>query len=174
MKSQKENNMDKSEKKLLEMLKEYLEYHDGHLWWIKYKKGVKVGNRFGCLNAAGYVVGGFFGKLYYEHRLIWFYHHGVWPIEIDHKDNVRSNNDIDNLRDSTSQQNKFNISSKGGSSKYKGVCWHKRDSNWKAQYRLDGKNHHIGYYATEQEAAKAYDNVVKNLHKEYYKENNYG
>ena len=175
MKSRKENNMDKPKKELLEMLYEYLEYRDGHLWWIKYKKGVRVGKRFGTVNSSGYVVGGFFGKLYYEHHLIWLWHYKTWPLELDHKDTKRGNNEISNLREATSQQNKFNVGPrKNSTSKYKGVCWYKRDSNWKAQYRLNGKNYHIGYYDTEEQAAIAYDETVKNLHQDFFRGNHYG
>lgn len=42
-------------------------------------------------------------------------------------------------------------------SKYRGVCWNKCNSSWKACIKIDGKNKHIGYFTNEVEAAKAYD-----------------
>ena len=41
-------------------------------------------------------------------------------------------------------------------SRYKGVCWHKGPNKWIASIYRDGKRHHLGYYANEQEAANAY------------------
>lgn len=45
-------------------------------------------------------------KHYLAHRLIWLYVYGVWPTgEIDHIDQDRSNNRIDNLRDVSKRVN---------------------------------------------------------------------
>lgn len=49
------------------------------------------------------------GTSYTEHRLIWFYCHGVRPVhEIDHINRCRSDNRICNLRDVTSSENNRN------------------------------------------------------------------
>lgn len=42
-------------------------------------------------------------------------------------------------------------------SKYRGVCWNKCNSSWKACIKIDGRNKHIGYFSSEKDAAKAYD-----------------
>tara|TARA_R110000772_G_scaffold199718_2_gene310344 strand:+ start:52 stop:525 length:474 start_codon:yes stop_codon:yes gene_type:complete len=68
---------------------------------------------------------------------------------IDHIDRNRANNHIDNLRLVTHQQNHFNKNSKG-------CYYYKRGKTWKSQIKLNGKNIHIGYFATEQEAHAAY------------------
>lgn len=42
-------------------------------------------------------------------------------------------------------------------SKYRGVCWNKSNSSWKACLKVKGKNVHIGYFDDEVDAARAYD-----------------
>ena len=38
-----------------EVLKEYLEYRDGHLWWVKStSRRVKIGQQFGSCHNSGY------------------------------------------------------------------------------------------------------------------------
>lgn len=152
-----------------ELLKEHLEYRDGHLWWIKPTSSrVKAGRQFGRYDR-GYRDGMLKGKSYKEHRLIWLYHYGTWPKnQIDHINGIRDDNRIENLREVTNQQNQFNKKSReGSSSKYKGVDWSKRDKKWQAKYRYNGKRHYLGYYATEEEAAEAYRKATEHLHKEY-------
>jgi hypothetical protein len=54
------------------------------------------------------------------------------------------------------------------SSKYGGVSWVKRRHKWNAQITLDGKSHHIGSFAAEEEeeAARAYDKAARAHHGE--------
>ena len=156
-----------------ELLKEHFEYRDGHLWWAKpTAKRVRVGQQFGSCYNTGYMVGGLKGKIYLEHRLIWLYHYGVWPKgHIDHINGARDDNRIENLRESTRQQNMFNRKSFGKTSGYKGVSWSKAGKKWLAQYTYKGKIYYLGLYETEEEAAEAYQKATEHLHKEYA---NYG
>ena len=43
------------------------------------------------------------------------------------------------------------------SSKYKGVYWSRQKSKWHTRIRLDGKHKHLGFFADEVEAARAYN-----------------
>ena len=46
------------------------------------------------------------GYDYYAHRLAWFYVYGEWPVnELDHIDEDKENNAIDNLREATHAEN---------------------------------------------------------------------
>lgn len=63
-----------------------------------------------------------------------------------------------NLRAATHQENMVNCARwKLSSSKYRGVSWHKGNSNWLAQITVDYKNIYIGAYQTEEEARTAYE-----------------
>ena len=81
---------------------------------------------------------------------------------IDHKDRNGLNNQKNNLRyctNSENQRNKINI----GKSKYRGVSirndrGHKRIT---ARITIKGKNHFIGNYKTEEEAALAFNRAAK-------------
>jgi hypothetical protein len=44
----------------------------------------------------------------------------------------------------------------GVTSQHRGVHWDKSRSKWKAQIQVGGKQRHLGYFAAEEEAAKAY------------------
>ena len=45
-------------------------------------------------------------------------------------------------------------------SKYVGVTWSKSNSNWRAQILIDSKNRYLGAFASEEEAARAFDTVA--------------
>ena len=63
-----------------------------------------------------------------------------------------------NLRPSTQKQNTHNRRPmRGSTSKYRGVSWQSRKNKWVAQIDVGGKHYHIGYFASEDEAAAAYD-----------------
>lgn len=47
-----------------------------------------------------------------------------------------------------------------GTSKFKGVCWHKASNKWMARIRINGKRIHIGLFNTELEASKAYKKAL--------------
>lgn len=80
----------------------------------------------------------------------------------DHIDHNGLNNQKYNLRIATNAENcKNQMPRKGFSSKYKGVCWHKRDKMWNANIRINERQKHLGYFDNEIEAAKAYDAMAK-------------
>jgi hypothetical protein len=112
-------------------------------------------------------------KVFKAHRICWFIYYGDWPIkDLDHKNNDRSDNRLENLRLATVSENMMNKSkSKGKTSRYKGVSRRSRDARWKAAATLNYKQVHLGYFDTEEEAALAYDRCAKQLFGNYAKIN---
>lgn len=120
----------------------------------------------GYLTKKGYVKIVIKGKQYAAHRLAWLYVHGEWPAgEIDHKNRIKSDNRIINLRDTTKNKNQQNSKLRtDNKSGVKGVSWHTHHGKWVAQIRVDGKNYHLGYFDTLEEAEKTRKNYEKHYH----------
>jgi hypothetical protein len=94
----------------------------------------------------------------YMHRLVI----GAGPGDkVDHVNRDGLDNRRINLRLATSSQNSANrIADRrrnGTSSAYKGVSWDKSRQRWTTYITVDGHHRHLGRYATELEAAAAYD-----------------
>ena len=82
--------------------------------------------------------------------------------ETDHQNHNTLDNRRDNLRicnHAQSQRNKKSCSNT--TSRFKGVCWNKREKKWVAQICINRKREHIGYFKDEKEAARAYNSVAK-------------
>lgn len=81
-------------------------------------------------------------------------------IVVDHIDNNKENNKVDNLQLITNRENSTK-DRRGGSSKYVGVSWNKSRCKWQAQIYLDGKHLHLGTFYKEEDAARAYRDKLK-------------
>lgn len=75
----------------------------------------------------------------------------------------------ENCQWSTKMANIWNRSFQqvGRSSKYTGVCYNKRQEQWTAGMRIDGKRIHLGTFTNEKQAALAYDTKCLELRGEY-------
>ncbi len=72
---------------------------------------------------------------------------------VDHIDNIRINNNLDNLRWSTVKENDRNRSlSKSSTTNVKGVSYHKATQKYRAYIIINGKYIHLGYFSTLEEA----------------------
>lgn len=101
----------------------------------------------------------FGGRLHYLHRLVWLYHKGEMPTQIDHVDGDFRNNKIENLRECTTAQNQYNSPRKANNqSGFKGVVFHPKCKSrpWQAKIATGGKVISLGYYDSPETAAKAY------------------
>lgn len=83
-----------------------------------------------------------------------------YPLSEKIIDNRRSN-----LRVCTNSQNICNQRPRrGGSSRFKGVSWHKSAKKWRSQIKVNGKQKYLGHYDDELMAARAYDAVAPIYH----------
>jgi len=80
--------------------------------------------------------------------------------ELDHRNRNGIDNRENNLRSVTHSLNLRNYEARGGNSKYKGVCWHKRDRRWGVKIVINYKQQYLGYFDSEKEAAMAYDDAA--------------
>ena len=96
------------------------------------------------------------GVPYLLHRLIFFFHNGVFPKIVDHIDGDLFNNRIENLQSCTQSENiakaKIFKSNKTG---YKGVSFHKAANKFESAYYKDNKKYYVGLFDTAEEAFKA-------------------
>jgi len=80
-----------------------------------------------------------------------------WPL-VDHIDGNGLDNRRSNLRPATNAENQRNRGpNRNNSSGFKGVSWQKGKQKWQAGIVVDGRRHFLGYHATAEEAALAYD-----------------
>lgn len=155
-----------------QFLHEYFEYRDGGLYWIKsYARSIVIGKRLGFIftghNSRRWKceINGFGCFL---SRLIFLYHHGWLPENVDHWDRDTLNDKIENLRAATFGENSRNSSShKNSYSQYKGVTFRKNKNIWPSRINFNNKTIYIGEYKTEIEAALAYNREAVRYHKEF-------
>ena len=109
-------------------------------------------------NKAGYIVVHIKGKQYRAHRIIW----KMCKLEdpgnytIDHIDNNRSNNRIENLRLATQTQQNYNFSRKP-----KGYRWDKQRNRFIVFITINGRYNYLGSYREEEDAIERFAEVYK-------------
>lgn len=96
---------------------------------------------------------------------------GFPPFAIDHIDRNRLNNRRSNLRVCTNAQNQANRVALPHSSRFKGVTLQRRTGRYEAQIVSKGRKIHLGTFATEEDAAKAYDAAARNEWGEFARTN---
>jgi hypothetical protein len=156
-----------------ERLKEYLHYdrETGIFTWLKRSaKRIKIGDKANIFNKIlGYDRVKFLYVTYSAHRLAWFYVYGEFPekgFEIDHIDNVSTNNRIANLRLVTHSQNMLNQRvSKKSTSGHK--CIYRTNSGWIVRPKLNGKNPSLGTFKLLEDAVRVRNEWAKINHGEY-------
>lgn len=119
-------------------------YKDGCLYWRERKKGRRMDRPAGTKHDGGYtrinITQDNTPALYYAHRLIYLYHFGYMPIQVDHIDGDTSNNHIENLREASQLQNTWNTKGHRDSvSGIKNVAWSERRKRWTVRVSRLGK-----------------------------------
>ncbi len=110
------------------------------------------------------------GQMYLAHRLAWLHFYGEWPCgQLDHRNRVRTDNRIANLRLATQGENRANENSRPNKSGLRGayLMGGRRAKPWMARVIKDGKRFHLGYYASAAEAHAAYRAAAEDLYGEF-------
>jgi hypothetical protein len=154
------------------LLKELFDYKDGQL--IHRSSGKSAVIKAGKKRYARITVN---GKAESLHRMIYFWHHGYLPEVVDHIDNNRENNHIENLREVTQQQNCLNRKHHANSkSPYKNVYlqpptknpeWKR---NWVVSIMFKGNRKYIGSFE-DLELADLVATEARNLYHGQYARN---
>ena len=141
---------------------DFFTYDQGNLIWkVNLGRKIRAGAIAGTATPRGYITVTLNGKKYRAHRVIWEMHNGPIPqgLEIDHEDGVRSNNVIGNLSLKTNAGNHLNMARRAdNTSGATGVVFCKATQKWKAGYKLDGKQVHLGYFQDFNDAVAARQN----------------
>jgi hypothetical protein len=130
-----------------EYLKELFDYKDGNLYWkVKPANRVKIGDKVGTLKD-GYLNTKVLGKYCRVHRLIFLIHYGYIPKFLDHINNDRSDNRIENLREATHTENMRNCKTRShNASGIKNVRWNRKNKVWTVRLMINKKETHFGCF----------------------------
>jgi len=146
-------------------IKENLSYDSetGNLFWTTPSHyGRRTKGPTGSPDGNGYLCTKIWlkGKRFYyrNHRVVWFLNYGSVPDLLDHIDGDRLNNRVENLRPATNSLNARN-SVVYGKINYKGVYLYK--GKYRSRSNQDGKQLHLGWFETPEEAARAYDKFIE-------------
>lgn len=118
--------------------------------WLVSKRGpIKAGDRAGTIGAGGYRYVKIEQRKYRAGRLAWAMHYGEQPAEeIDHRNGIRDDDRICNLRPATRAQNAENV-------KGRGVRFEPDRGKWLARICVDRQQINLGRFDTEAEAVAA-------------------
>jgi HNH endonuclease len=153
---------------MVEWLRERFSY-DPETGMLTWRDGKYAGQPVATRKVDGYLVirPKINGKRHYfrVHRVAFALMTGEWPLhDIDHWNGVRDNNRWKNLRSATRSENKQNLKGplRSGSSGLLGVS--PRYGRWQANIKTNGRQTHLGYFTTKEEAHQAYLTAKAKVH----------
>lgn len=120
---------------------------------------VLAGASIGHTATKGYRTASVLSQYVKLHRLAWFYVNGTWPTDqIDHINGVKDDNRIANLRVCSTSTNCTNQHGPRTNNKvgFQGVHRITKTGRYRAACMLNGNKHHLGVFATAEEAFAAY------------------
>jgi len=113
--------------------------------------------------AGGYIKMHLMGKYYYAHQLVFLWHTGYIPKEIDHKDHNPVNNLWGNLREVTHKINGQNQKKyKTNTSGTTGIR-QRASGKWRARIYHEGVHIDLGTHSTRKAAENAREQALKKL-----------
>lgn len=94
-------------------------------------------------------------------------------LQVDHINGNRLDNRRCNLRLCNTAQNNQNMrpGAREGSSRFKGVHWHKEARKWCATIKGKDRRYNLGLFPNEEDAARAYDRKAAELFGEFFRPN---
>lgn len=140
--------------------KVYFDMFLGRFIWIQ---GRNKGRFAGGYDKEGYWMIKLNDKYWFAHRLAWLYVYGKLPDTIlDHINKNKSDNRIENLRECSLRQNRYNSKlNKNNTSGYRGIHFSKKAKKWKAAIHKGNKYILVGYFTTLEEAVLKYNERIK-------------
>lgn len=101
------------------------------------------------------------------HRLVWIWHYGECPSTIDHINNIRDDNRIENLQESTTEFNVRKCLKRiANTSGFIGVSYSSLYGKFEAKISIKGKTIHAGKFKSIRTAIMSYNRLAIELHGE--------
>lgn len=140
-------------------------------WKVDRSNQIRAGMRAGTIDTKGYRIIEVNNISFRSARLAWILYYKVWPEKlVDHKDRVKTNDWITNLRLATHRQNNHNADLRRDNKVgRKGVTFDWRSMRFRATIKGPTKQIHIGMFATASAAGDAYDKKARELFGEFAK-----
>jgi hypothetical protein len=129
----------------------------GYLVWRVTRGSGTKGSRAGTINNCGYLSTSIKGERYLIHRIIWMLGSGSDPmgLQVDHINGNRLDNRFCNLRIAERIDNNKNVKvHRDNKCGHLGITQHK-PGVWRARIMKNGKNMHIGLFASIEQAVEA-------------------
>ena len=104
-------------------------------------------------------------RIFKAHRLAWLFINGNFPkLQIDHINGIKTDNRIENLRETSSFQNMQNLKTAQKNNKLGVLGVNKKGRKYRASIGINGKIKEIGRFATIEEASNAYIQAKRDIH----------
>ena len=125
---------------------------DGSARWNK----LHAGQHAGTINVHLYRAIKIFDQNILAHRAIWAMVHGHWPKQLDHRNGVRFDNRLKNLREASQIVNQRNQKRHcTNTSGRTGVYWASGKKCWLASIKIKNVQTHLGYFDRFEDAVAA-------------------
>jgi len=153
---------------LLQYMQKHFSYNDqdGHFYTVVPQANCnKIGDMVGRVQSNGYVRISIKRKFFQAHRLVWLWHNNIMPATgIDHINNIKSDNRIQNLRLADQSLNARNVRKARSTSKTGMLGVVVSGSKFAAVITHNGKTTWLGSYKTIDQASEAYWRAKATLH----------